>query len=145
DSWFLGRLRAERGLRVPAGRLAVRPDRNRLDGGGVRPFSPPQIESCAPPGDLPNRGGSETMASPSADAQNADSSGTRAVDERHRFDEAGLERWMRANVADFQGPLEVRQFNGGQSNPTYQLRTPGRLYVLRRKPPGKLLPSAHAV
>ena len=43
------------------------------------------------------------------------------------------------------GPLEVRQFKGGQSNPTYQLITPGKKYVLRRKPPGKLLPSAHAV
>ncbi len=39
----------------------------------------------------------------------------------------------------------VRQFKGGQSNPTYLLETPGRRYVLRRKPPGKLLPSAHAV
>ena len=44
-----------------------------------------------------------------------------------------------------QGPLEVRQFKGGQSNPTYQLVTPGKKYVMRRKPPGKLLPSAHAV
>jgi aminoglycoside phosphotransferase (APT) family kinase protein len=45
----------------------------------------------------------------------------------------------------FQTPLEVRQFKGGQSNPTYKLITPNRNYVLRRKPPGKLLPSAHAV
>jgi len=52
---------------------------------------------------------------------------------------------MRAHVGGFAGPLEVRQFKGGQSNPTYQLITPGRKYVLRRKPPGKLLPSAHAV
>ena len=42
-------------------------------------------------------------------------------------------------------PLAVRQFKGGQSNPTYLLETPARRYVLRRKPPGKLLPSAHAV
>jgi aminoglycoside phosphotransferase (APT) family kinase protein len=48
-------------------------------------------------------------------------------------------------VEGFEGPLEVRQFKGGQSNPTYQLVTPGHRYVLRRKPPGKLLPSAHAV
>ena len=56
-----------------------------------------------------------------------------------------LERWLEANVEGFQGPLEIAQFKGGQSNPTYQLITPGRKYVLRRKPPGKLLPSAHAV
>jgi aminoglycoside phosphotransferase (APT) family kinase protein len=52
---------------------------------------------------------------------------------------------MQANVEGFAGPLEVRQFKGGQSNPTYQLITPSQKYVLRRKPPGKLLPSAHAV
>ena len=71
--------------------------------------------------------------------------GTKDVAESHRFDEAALVRWMEANVEGFQGPLEVRQFKGGQSNPTYQLITPARKYVLRRKPPGKLLPSAHAV
>src|ERR687892_263626 len=48
-------------------------------------------------------------------------------------------------VTGFTGPLAVRQFKGGQSNPTYLLETPSRRYVLRRKPPGKLLPSAHAV
>jgi aminoglycoside phosphotransferase (APT) family kinase protein len=72
-------------------------------------------------------------------------SGTKPVDERHRIDEAKLETWLKANVEGYEGPLEVRQFKGGQSNPTYQLVTPGRKYVLRRKPPGKLLPSAHAV
>ena len=71
--------------------------------------------------------------------------GTKAVAESHKFDEASLARWMTANVAGYSGPLEVRQFKGGQSNPTYQLITPGQKYVLRRKPPGKLLPSAHAV
>src|SRR4051812_28222189 len=71
--------------------------------------------------------------------------GTKPVAETHRFDEAALDRWMRANVAGYAGPLEVRQFKGGQSNPTYQLITPGHKYVLRRKPSGKLLPSAHAV
>ncbi|HEY3695968.1 phosphotransferase [Phenylobacterium sp.] len=71
--------------------------------------------------------------------------GTKPVAESHRFDEAVLDRWLRANVAGFAGPLEVRQFKGGQSNPTYQLVTPGKTYVMRRKPPGKLLPSAHAV
>jgi aminoglycoside phosphotransferase (APT) family kinase protein len=43
------------------------------------------------------------------------------------------------------GPLEVEQFKGGQSNPTYRLRAGGKSYVMRRKPPGVLLPSAHAV
>jgi len=71
--------------------------------------------------------------------------GTKPVAETHRFDEAALARWMTANVAGYAGPLEVRQFKGGQSNPTYQLITPAKKYVLRRKPPGKLLPSAHAV
>jgi aminoglycoside phosphotransferase (APT) family kinase protein len=71
--------------------------------------------------------------------------GTKEVAESHRFDEAALDRWMSANVAGYAGPLEVRQFKGGQSNPTYQLITPGKKYVMRRKPPGKLLPSAHAV
>jgi aminoglycoside phosphotransferase (APT) family kinase protein len=72
-------------------------------------------------------------------------SGTKPVDERYRLDEGRLAQWLEANVAGYQGPLEVRQFKGGQSNPTYQLVTPNHNYVLRRKPPGKLLPSAHAV
>jgi aminoglycoside phosphotransferase (APT) family kinase protein len=71
--------------------------------------------------------------------------GTKDVVESHRFDEAALHAWMTANVEGYAGPLEVRQFKGGQSNPTYQLITPAKKYVLRRKPPGKLLPSAHAV
>jgi aminoglycoside phosphotransferase (APT) family kinase protein len=72
-------------------------------------------------------------------------SGTKPVEERHRFDEARLEEWMRDNVEGYRGPLTVSQFKGGQSNPTYRLDTPDRAYVLRRKPFGKLLPSAHAV
>jgi aminoglycoside phosphotransferase (APT) family kinase protein len=71
--------------------------------------------------------------------------GTMPIQERHRFDVAALERYMRSNVESFGGPLEVEQFKGGQSNPTFLLRTPKWRYVLRRKPPGKLLPSAHAV
>ena len=63
----------------------------------------------------------------------------------HRFDEAALARWLAEHVEGFRGPLTVRQFRGGQSNPTYHLAAGGREYVLRRKPPGKLLPSAHAV
>ena len=72
-------------------------------------------------------------------------SGTKDVAESHRFDESKLAAWMEANVEGYKGPLEVRQFKGGQSNPTYQLVTPTKKYVMRRKPPGKLLPSAHAV
>jgi aminoglycoside phosphotransferase (APT) family kinase protein len=63
----------------------------------------------------------------------------------HRFDEGSLERYLARHVEGFAGPLTVRQFRGGQSNPTYYLQAGGRAYVLRRKPPGKLLPSAHAV
>ncbi|WP_291834647.1 phosphotransferase family protein [Brevundimonas sp.] len=72
-------------------------------------------------------------------------SGTREVDARSALDEAALDAWLTAHVEGYAGPLTVRQFNGGQSNPTYELSTPGRTYVLRRKPPGTLLPSAHAV
>jgi aminoglycoside phosphotransferase (APT) family kinase protein len=67
------------------------------------------------------------------------------VQDKHRFDEAALERYLAAHVAGFTGPLSVSQFKGGQSNPTFLLTGGGRQYVLRRKPPGKLLPSAHAV
>jgi aminoglycoside phosphotransferase (APT) family kinase protein len=72
-------------------------------------------------------------------------SGTKPVDARYKLDEPALHAWMEANVEGFSGPMEIRQFKGGQSNPTYQIITPQRNYVLRRKPPGKLLPSAHAV
>ncbi|MEO6338927.1 MAG: phosphotransferase family protein [Caulobacteraceae bacterium] len=72
-------------------------------------------------------------------------SGVMPVEDRHRFDEAALARWMEANVGDYTGPLTVQQFKGGQSNPSYRLDTPGQAYVLRRKPFGPLLPSAHAV
>ncbi|MDP3656740.1 MAG: phosphotransferase family protein [Brevundimonas sp.] len=89
------------------------------------------------------------MTQPPEDAHNADAqatfSGTREVDPRYALDEAALDRWLTANVEGYAGPLTVRQFKGGQSNPTYELVTPGHAYVLRRKPPGTLLPSAHAV
>lgn len=71
--------------------------------------------------------------------------GTTPVRSALRFDEAALERWMEANVASYSGPLNVEQFKGGQSNPTYKLTTPRRNYVLRRKPPGHILKGAHAV
>ncbi len=67
------------------------------------------------------------------------------VQEKHRFDIAALQRYMQQHVEGFQGELSVEQFKGGQSNPTYKLSAGGRNYVLRRKPPGKLLASAHAV
>lgn len=63
----------------------------------------------------------------------------------HRFDEAALAGWLRAAVPDFDGPLAVRQFQGGQSNPTFLLEASGRKLVLRKKPPGALLPKAHNV
>ncbi len=71
--------------------------------------------------------------------------GTQEVAESHRFNEDKLAAWMAENVEGYEGPLTVRQFKGGQSNPTYKLITPSKAYVMRRKPPGKLLPSAHAV
>ncbi len=71
--------------------------------------------------------------------------GTKDVAEPLRFDPARLEAYLAREVKGFAGPLTVSQFKGGQSNPTYRLDTPNRQYVLRRKPPGKLLPSAHAV
>ena len=80
----------------------------------------------------------------SEDAQST-YSGTREVDPRYALDEARLGDWLTANVDGYVGPLKIRQFKGGQSNPTYELTTPGRTYVLRRKPPGTLLASAHAV
>src|SRR5262249_47797779 len=72
-------------------------------------------------------------------------SGTKEVTGALKFDVGRLEAHLAQHVPGFAGPLEVRQFKGGQSNPTYLLETPARAYVLRRKPPGKLLPSAHAV
>lgn len=62
-----------------------------------------------------------------------------------KLDEARLTEWMQANVAGFQGPLHLTKFKGGQSNPTYKIEAASGNYVLRRKPFGPLLPSAHAV
>jgi aminoglycoside phosphotransferase (APT) family kinase protein len=62
-----------------------------------------------------------------------------------RLDTARLGDWMEANVAGFKGPLVLTKFKGGQSNPTYRIEAPSGNYVLRRKPFGPLLPSAHAV
>ncbi|WP_034161296.1 phosphotransferase family protein [Sphingomonas sp. ERG5] len=71
--------------------------------------------------------------------------GTIEVEERDRLDLDKLAGWMTANVAGFAGPLRYAKFAGGQSNPTYRLSSPSGDYVLRRKPFGPLLPSAHAV
>lgn len=67
------------------------------------------------------------------------------VRDGHQLDESSLHSWMARNVAGYQGPIAVRQFRGGQSNPTYLLTTSARSYVLRRQPPGPLLKGAHAV
>src|ERR1700746_3815549 len=77
-------------------------------------------------------------------SKDSEFSGTKAGEGRHRFDEIQLDAWMLQHVEGYGGPLTVRQFKGGQSNPTYRLDTSGRSYVMRRKPFGKLLPSAHA-
>jgi aminoglycoside phosphotransferase (APT) family kinase protein len=73
--------------------------------------------------------------------------GTGAVQERQRFDAGALDAYLRERVAGYRGPLEVEQFKGGQSNPTFLLETPQARYVMRAKPApaAKLLPSAHAV
>jgi len=64
----------------------------------------------------------------------------------HRFDESRLAAWMAANVEGYRGPLLVQQFQGGASNPTFLLTAgDGHRYVLRKKPPGQLLSSAHQV
>lgn len=70
---------------------------------------------------------------------------TIAVPEKDRLDEPKLTDWMAANVDAFQGPLSYTKFAGGQSNPTFLIDAPSGHYVLRRKPLGNLLPSAHAV
>ncbi len=72
-------------------------------------------------------------------------SGTKDVAEKLRFEEKKLEAYLSDMIDGFEGPMEVKAFKGGQSNPTYQLITPTKKYVMRRKPPGTLLPSAHAV
>jgi aminoglycoside phosphotransferase (APT) family kinase protein len=72
--------------------------------------------------------------------------GTKAVEERHRFDVDALQHYLKERIDGLRGPLQVEQFKGGQSNPTYRIAgADGKKYVLRRKPPGRLLPSAHAV
>ncbi|HET9823257.1 MAG TPA: phosphotransferase [Burkholderiaceae bacterium] len=73
--------------------------------------------------------------------------GTRPVAEQHAFDADALGAWLATHVDGFTGALQVEQFKGGQSNPTFKLSTPGGTYVMRSKPGpvAKLLPSAHAI
>jgi aminoglycoside phosphotransferase (APT) family kinase protein len=84
------------------------------------------------------------MATTPMDAQKL-FSGTVAPEGADKLDEAKLTAWMEANVEGFKGPLRQGKFAGGQSNPTYRIDSPSGSYVLRRKPFGPLLPSAHAV
>ena len=67
------------------------------------------------------------------------------VREAHRFDEAALGRYLAKHLEGYRGPLRVQQFEGGQSNPTFLLSADSGDYVLRKKPPGVLLPRAHMV
>ena len=71
-------------------------------------------------------------------------SGTKPVDESLAISKSNLQEWMHENIAK-EEIISIEQFRGGQSNPTYKISTNTNKYVLRRKPPGKLLPSAHAV
>jgi len=68
-----------------------------------------------------------------------------AVSPAHRFDERALCAYLAHHLPGFGGEIEVTQFQGGQSNPTYRLDTDAGAYVLRKKPAGKLLPKAHQV
>ena len=71
--------------------------------------------------------------------------GTRPMATRHAFDVNTLLAWLDDHLEGFSGPLQVLQFTAGQSNPTFLLSTPQAEYVLRKQPPGDLLPSAHAI
>ena len=72
-------------------------------------------------------------------------SGTKNVDEKLKIDSANLQPWIDEYVPNAGNIKAIEQFKGGQSNPTYKIITESKNLVLRRKPPGKLLPSAHAV
>src|SRR6266436_4821846 len=78
-------------------------------------------------------------------SESANTNETSQVREAHVFDVPALQAYLERNVEGFRGALTVRQFVGGQSNPTFLLAAGGREYVMRKKPPGKLLASAHQV
>ncbi len=82
---------------------------------------------------------------PQIQVPGADTPNVGDVRSAHRFDEARLEAWLTANVEGFAGPMSVVQFKGGASNPTFLITAGERRYVLRKKPPGQLLASAHQV
>jgi aminoglycoside phosphotransferase (APT) family kinase protein len=67
------------------------------------------------------------------------------VREAHRLDEAALSKYLKAHLQGFSEPFRILQFEGGQSNPTFLLDCRDHRFVLRKKPPGRLLPSAHQV
>jgi len=71
--------------------------------------------------------------------------GTIEVRENHRFDEAALVKYLTEHLPGYSGDLVIKQFEGGQSNPTFLLEAGGKKYVMRKKPPGTLLPTAHAI
>ena len=72
-------------------------------------------------------------------------SGTKEVAENLAFSLDALNQYLQKKLPNIGKIISYKQFKGGQSNPTYQLITENKKYVLRRKPPGKLLKSAHAV
>ena len=67
------------------------------------------------------------------------------VRDAHKFDEAALATFLDDNIEGYRGPATIRQFEGGQSNPTFLLEAASGRYVVRKQPPGELLPSAHQV
>lgn len=75
----------------------------------------------------------------------SDFNGTKKMSEKHFIDSKELIPYLEKNIPDFEGPLIIEEFIGGQSNPTYFLKTNEKSYVLRKKPPGMLLKTAHAV
>lgn len=85
------------------------------------------------------------MSDKEPDLTSPDFSGVGAVPAHLQIDSDRLAAYLAAHIDGFSGPLSISKFKGGQSNPTYLLTTPAKKYVLRRKPPGTLLPSAHAV
>lgn len=88
----------------------------------------------------------ESMSRPSAVDRRLDPEASLVpVPQAHRFDEAALARYLRRHLQGLDGDLRVRQFHGGQSNPTFLVESGGSRLVLRKKPPGALLPSAHQI
>src|SRR5260370_37204067 len=77
--------------------------------------------------------------------QDEEYAGVKPIEERHRINEAGLDRWMRQNIEDYLGPLNVLPFKGGQSNPPYRLDPPRRFSALRRAHICHTLRRPHAV